>query len=372
MSFKKLDILKAFAIVHIFETSKAIGDPATVAVLTDGAGFSVGISQFTDKSGSLEDVIREYLRLGGTVGAEDLKDFLANAKNKSPQAISARARNAKYRAALVAAGKTSLMRQAQENIAIKNYMNPSIRAAEGSGFSLPLSLAVIYDANNQGGYATVRDLVTVHRSDFTSDIAFEKAWITSFCAKRKHWLATRPKAIVHATVYRPDFFLGEIGRSNWNLNFPMTVHGHKLTAKDLPDTNSAEPQLSEGTQTVKTATDEEGVKTEQTSFSPQTIPQYIPKITEAKTWLGTLTGGSFLSVWAAQFAGLPDWSKVLFGVILGIAALGLIVTIWKHRGDVVGIVNKVIGINADPTQNNIQLFGDRERYRNAVDGKTEA
>lgn len=245
MPFRKLDILKAFAVVHIFETSKAIGDPSTVAVLSDRAGISYGFSQFTHRSGSLKKVCTEYLKLGGTIGADVIKDRLPNLANAG--FISKYSNDNELKSALRSAGKTAIMRQAQENVAVKYYMQPSVDACDGSGFVLPISLAVVYDANNQGGYVAVRDNVTVKRSDFNSALAFEKAWITSFCAKRKHWLATRSKSIVHKTVYRPEFFLDQIGRSNWNLDFPMSVHGHKLTATDLPDvseTDSAAPQDS--------------------------------------------------------------------------------------------------------------------------------
>jgi hypothetical protein len=40
-------LLKALAIVNIFETGKPFGEFAAVAVLNDGAGISYGISQFT-------------------------------------------------------------------------------------------------------------------------------------------------------------------------------------------------------------------------------------------------------------------------------------------------------------------------------------
>ncbi len=66
MAFNEIDKLKALAIVHIFETSRPFGEYAAYAVLNDGAGVSYGINQFTHRSGSLFEVIRNYLASGGT------------------------------------------------------------------------------------------------------------------------------------------------------------------------------------------------------------------------------------------------------------------------------------------------------------------
>jgi len=261
MSFSRKDILKAFAIVHIFEASRPVGRVDALAVLADGAGISYGFSQFTHRSGSLKKVCQKYLQLGGTAGAEVIKDRLPHLADAS--FIIKYSKDDELKNALRAAGKTALMRQAQEHVAITSYMNPAINAAEGSSFTLPLSLAVIYDSFNHGGYTSVRDKVTVRRSDFNSDLAFEKAWVTSYVLKRRAWLLANRKAIVHKTIYRPDFFTAQIGQSNWTMNLPVVVHGHKLTAKDLPETAEGKQEEDRGRVGPETAGGSPAVQTEE-------------------------------------------------------------------------------------------------------------
>ena len=69
-SFSTLDLLKALAIVNVFETGKPFGEFTAVAVLNDGAGISYGISQFTHRSGSLAAVIERYPKPGGERSVE--------------------------------------------------------------------------------------------------------------------------------------------------------------------------------------------------------------------------------------------------------------------------------------------------------------
>ena len=89
MSFSEKDKLKALAIVHIFETSKAFGDYGACVVLNDGAGVSYGINQFTHRSGSLLEVITAYFRNGGTVGRVGDRGSAAAAQAKRRRARSA-------------------------------------------------------------------------------------------------------------------------------------------------------------------------------------------------------------------------------------------------------------------------------------------
>jgi hypothetical protein len=118
------------------------------------------------------------------------------------------------------------MREAQHEIAEKRYLKPAIEAAVGSGFTLPLSLAVIYDSINHGSYARIRDRVKIARRNYASDTEFEKAWIYSYVKNRDAWLESVPRLAV--TDYRTDFFLAQIARGNWTLELPVNVHGEKL------------------------------------------------------------------------------------------------------------------------------------------------
>jgi chitosanase len=226
MTFTNADKLKALAIVHIFETSKAFGDYAACVVLNDGAGVSYGINQFTHRSGSLLEVVKTYLEKGGQVGRAAIEESLPLLKQKGAGAIGELAGNTRFKKALKAAAVTREMRESQHEIAEKRYLRPAIEAAEGSGFTLPLTLAVIYDSINHGSYARIRDRVKIARKNYSSDVEFEKAWVYSYVKNRDAWLESVPRLAV--TDYRTDFFLAQIARGNWNLELPVNVHGLKL------------------------------------------------------------------------------------------------------------------------------------------------
>jgi chitosanase len=227
MSFSEKDKLKALAIVHIFETSKAFGDYGACVVLNDGAGVSYGINQFTHRSGSLLEVVTAYFRNGGTLGRAAIEEAVPLLRQKGPGAIGELAGDTRFKKALKAAALTSEMRAAQHEIAEKRYLHPAVEAAEGSGFVLPLSLAVIYDSINHGSYARIRDRVKISKKNYSSLLEFEKAWIYSYVKNRDAWLESVPRLAV--TDYRTDFFLAQIARGNWMLELPVNVHGLKLS-----------------------------------------------------------------------------------------------------------------------------------------------
>lgn len=224
MGFSERAKLTALAIVHIFETSKPFGDYSAVAVLNDGAGVSYGINQFTHRSGSLLKVINTYLGSGGSVGAAQMSAALPLLRDDSPRAILSLSGNRLFKDALRFAGETHEMKLAQQQIAENFYLQPAIDACEGSGFVLPLSLAVIYDSINHGSWARIRDRVQASDAD-------EHRWISEYVKRRDAWLESVTR--LRVTGYRTDFFLAQIARGNWDLDLPLNVHGHRLTEDDI-------------------------------------------------------------------------------------------------------------------------------------------
>src|SRR6185369_3628197 len=209
MSFTDRAKLIALAIVHVFETSKPLGDYSALVVLDDGAGISYGINQFTHRSGSLWAVICRYEALLGAQGKSwpaVIASALPTLQLTTKAAIEKLSGDAELKEALREVGKTPEMHQAQQQIMTEKYLQPALDACEGSHFTLPLSLAVIYDSINHGSFARIRDRVTVDRSHFTTDIDFEKAWVTAYCAERLSWLSGARGSLKN-TVYRPQTFL---------------------------------------------------------------------------------------------------------------------------------------------------------------------
>ncbi len=262
--------MKALAIVRVFETGRAEGDPTAVAVLDDGAGISYGISQFTHRSGALHEVVERYLEFGGAVGRGVLAASLSALRDRSAKSVASAAGNATLKAALRAAGVTSEMREAQMLIARERYLKPAIAACDGSGFREPLSLAVIYDSMTHGSYALIRDRVRVARTAAN----FERLWITEYVRCRDAWLASIPR--LNVTRYRTRFFLMQIALGRWELKLPLTVHGVRLTNESigiLPETRADSGDAAGAANLPEKPTDLPARNLEQPACDPRPLPQ---------------------------------------------------------------------------------------------------
>lgn len=399
----------ALAIVHIFETSKPLGDYSEVAVLPDGAGFSVGINQFTHKSGSLQSVADTYITSGGSYKPDKVNQLIGDLKNKSAANIKKVSSNQSYRKLLRELGSDPLWQTAQREVMEKKYLNPAIAACEGSNFVTPMSLAVVYDSKNQGSFEKIRDRVTLKRANFKSDLEFEKAWITSYVQNRDYWLENftsankKKQEVIRASDYRTDFFLAQIARNNWNLDLPLNVHGHHLTADIFGkmDLNSVSPsEISESgtipqvvppdngvpptetsenadnsdalsselqaddaakgtvSETVTEKTSDGNTEIEKTStetkstFDAKNIPAFIPRF--GKQWLLSLIpGGGLLATISAKLADMPDWLVFTLGFFTGMAAMGFLILGITHRVMMVKFLIKCYDAIANPDMHNL-------------------
>lgn len=205
-TYSHRDIQTAKAIIRIFETGDPNGNYRALAVLNDGAGISYGINQFTHRSGSLLKVVKKYFENGGVVGKNVIDRSMGLLARNDAAAIDHLAKNTAFKKALQAAAVTAEMRDAQEFVGEQMYLKPALNACDGSGFKLPLSLAVIYDSLIHGSYAKIRDRVKMPQ-DLSGEIA-EKAWVTSYVRERDRWLGSIVR--LRATRYRTRFFLEQI------------------------------------------------------------------------------------------------------------------------------------------------------------------
>lgn len=367
MSFTERDKLKALAIVHIFETGKPLGDYSAVAVLNDGAGISYGINQFTHRSGSLAKVIDRYLR---RIHDGIIRDRLPTLRIKTKAAIAKLSTDAAFKIALKGAGQTDAMQAAQREIAEKMYLRPAIKACEGSGFVLPLSLAVIYDSINHGSFEKIRDRVKLARSKFESNLEFEKAWISTYVQRRDAWLESVPR--LAPTDYRTDFFLAQIERGNWQLDLPVNVHGFRLTDAHLKTpaaespaviTPNADPQ-TEPTPAESTETPQDTATPPDRANVPGTQPPsvtvdappptgFLGKLKKlfAGLGIGTISIATIKEVAGIRLEpGTIELLRILVPTVLVLGFVGLVV--WY-------ISEKVIGFKTLRMQSEIQSDPDR-------------
>ncbi len=232
MTFTEQDKLKALTIVNIFETSRAFGSYAACVVLNDGAGVSYGIAQFTHRSGSLWEVVDRYLNAGGQIAREVLAAAIPLLKRSNVASIETLASDSRFKKALIAAAVTREMKEAQHFVATTRYLRPAIDICTRMGFTLPLSLAVVYDSVVHGSWERIAAKVQqafqpVDRTQARKPAADEKAWITEYVRKRHIWLTAIVR--LRSTTYRTRFFLNQIATGNWELKLPLIVHGVRLT-----------------------------------------------------------------------------------------------------------------------------------------------
>jgi len=279
-SFTDLDLLKAMAVVSIFETGRPFGRFDQVAVLNDGAGISYGFLQFTHRSGSLAAVVEEYLRLGGDVARGLLTNALPLLRRTEPAIVRNVSLNDHLKKALRDAAATGEMREAQMHVAVECYLKPAIDECERMDFELPLSLAVVYDSMTHGSYEKIRDQILrsnsagiPRRTAKAVTRTHEKAWITEYVRRRDRWLASIPR--LNATRYRTRFFLIEIALGRWQLDLPLNVNGYRLRNEDLisPDnaTGGSDPAAGPNTTPLPTTTLDRNLQ------NPSQIPASTPQ-----------------------------------------------------------------------------------------------
>jgi chitosanase len=339
MTFTHTDKLKALAIVHLFETSRPFGNYAACTVLSDGAGVSYGINQFTHRSGSLLDVVGRYLKNGGTVGTAVIVDRLPTLRDTSRAAILRLAADSQFKNALRAAAVTREMKTAQIEAAYDLYLKPAVTFCERYGFVEPLSLAVVYDSLVHGSFYRVAHSVSVSRRD-------EHAWIAAYVRRRDEWLLSYTR--LAKTRYRTRFFLDQIAISNWALRLPLKVHG--VTLATVGEGGDAETGGRGGTGKVEE--DETGVgaatvdAVKQAAEGFDKVDGVVSAVTsraDAAKSMWTAVGGTvWQAVWAVFgfFAGLPREVWITVAVIAALLMLA-----YLYRQIVLGKIREQIAAN---------------------------
>lgn len=122
------------------------------------------------------------------------------------------------------------------------------------------------------------------------------------------------------------------------------------------------PILTETTETVEI--DEQGdasatIEKKETSFTPDTLTQYIPKMKGVRNWFATLSLGGIASTTWAAFNNLPPWAIFALGMLTMAVVIGFVFIVVKYRSNLFDLVKHVVTVNADPTTNNIELVSQK-------------
>jgi chitosanase len=222
------------AIISIFETGKvpSAKSYSTCTILADGAGISYGKHQCTDKAGSLDRVVRTYIRMQGEY-ANDLAKYLPllenNASTKVPPKGPWGTEVTQLVEKLRLAGNDPIMWRAQDEVFDEDYFMPALQHARDAGLTTALGLLAIYDTCIHSGPSRV----LTHRKAFPElspkNGGDEHKWIIAYLNARKQWLLSRSNSLVRKTIYRQDAMLELAASNNWQLALPLKVRGVKVS-----------------------------------------------------------------------------------------------------------------------------------------------
>jgi hypothetical protein len=224
----------AWAITHIFETGHERGDYSAVAVLPDGAGISYGVSQATDGSGALDEIVLRYVQAGGIHASY----FSAHLDELADPSCPLQ-HDAEFQALLRVVGCEPVMREIQREVFADLYWAPAVAYGQACSLVLPLSYAVIYDIAIQSGIGRVSRLRRRFDEAPPTNGGREDLWVAALNQARYVWLSgytcsdPKKQALVRRTVYRPSTFADLISGGRWWLSLPLAVRGRVIDVEDL-------------------------------------------------------------------------------------------------------------------------------------------
>ena len=214
-------------IVNIFESGSIDGNYATLVKFKDSTDpvthtnlvqITYGRSQTTE-FGNLKGLVKMYVAANGQF-AQELAPYL-NRIGKKPSLSSDKI----FCQALIDAGKSDpIMQTCQDDFFDSYYFLPAFSWFNQMGFTLPLSMLVIYDSEIHSG--GVPDFL---RKRFPEKPPVkggdEKTWIKQYVDVRHQWLKNHSKKILQNTIYRTQCFKTQIQNNNWNLDQPVRANG---------------------------------------------------------------------------------------------------------------------------------------------------
>lgn len=221
---------KIQTIVNVFETSSLKPRYDILIVANDGPGKSRQISfgkQQCTESGNLKALVQSYCNRKDSRYGHELQNYLQFiGKHDHPLAD-----NQQFKQLLKYAGTDHVMHEVQDAFFDQYYWRPALNFFSINLFTLPLSMAIIYDSYIHSGGIPVW-----LRDDFKEPTPLrngdEKKWISDYVNARDYWLEHHSNKILRNTDYRTDCWQECIKDDNWYLLKPVTV---KFNMKDKGD-----------------------------------------------------------------------------------------------------------------------------------------
>lgn len=219
---------KCIQTLNVFETGSPEGDYSNVSVYKDGGGgayyqITYGASQ-TTQDGNLDKLLYRYVDAAAddSAVAALIQRYLPTKGNRSL------CKNDSFIAALMRAGQEPIMQKLQDEFFDEEYFIPAYKWFKENGFTLPLSMLVIYDSFIHSG-----GILSFLRKRFSevppAKGGDEKAWVKSYVDTRHAWLANHCNKVLRNTVYRMDTMQACIKAENWNLSSPYEANGKTIS-----------------------------------------------------------------------------------------------------------------------------------------------
>lgn len=209
-------------VINVFETGTVGGKYGAISIYNDGPDrirqITYGRSQTTEY-GNLKRLIEMYVDAGGRFAAE-LTPYLPKIGNV------ALVDDRRFLSLLRSAGSEDpIMHRTQDRFFDEVYFAPAQKWAEDNGFTLALSMLVIYDSFIHSG-----KIRTELRNRFPEKTPTaggnEKVWIQQYVDVRNDWLRTHSNPEVRPSAYRTRDFQREIRKGNWKLDqMPFVANG---------------------------------------------------------------------------------------------------------------------------------------------------
>jgi chitosanase len=212
-------------IINVFETGTPKGKYSQVTIYADGKNgtrqITYGRSQ-TAEQGNLAKLIQLYISKEGKY-AEQFSKYIDKI-GKQPLVDNKAFKDLLKTAAI----EDEIMCSAQDEFFDLSYYNPAYEFFSTNGFTLPLSMLVVYDSYIHSG--CVLRLLRKRFGEYPpAKGGDEKKWTTSYVDVRHQWLKYHKNPIVQRTTYRTQCFKNQIAVDNWMLDkLPIIANGVKV------------------------------------------------------------------------------------------------------------------------------------------------
>lgn len=149
--------------------------------LSDDGIISYGLHQATLRSGSLEEIIKEYCSHSASTTSKKLAQYSEQIKLKDPNLKN----NRQFLALLTEAALENEMKTAQDKIFTKDYWQPSYKKAVELNLKSPIAAAIFYDTKIQGG---LEQVISKTQTRLLNKTYSEKEFLIAFLSERRKYL----------------------------------------------------------------------------------------------------------------------------------------------------------------------------------------